>query len=118
MLSPGNTPLHLAMDSAHAEAACMLIEAGADRERVRRFLPRAGKCFASACAFDTPLTLYFRQPLPVFSFTFFLFACPRRFTPHQMNLDNEAPEDMVGVGDPEQARAKKYVVERCGKRMA
>ncbi|KAI0833419.1 ankyrin repeat-containing domain protein [Trametes gibbosa] len=29
----GNTPLHLAMESAHAEAACLLIEAGADRER-------------------------------------------------------------------------------------
>ena len=32
---PGNTPLHLAMESAHAEAACLLILAGADRERVR-----------------------------------------------------------------------------------
>ena len=31
----GNTPLHLAMESAHAEAACLLIEAGADRTRVR-----------------------------------------------------------------------------------
>jgi 26S proteasome non-ATPase regulatory subunit 10 len=31
----GNTPLHLAMESAHAEAAIMLIEAGADRSRVR-----------------------------------------------------------------------------------
>ena len=31
---PGNTPLHLAMDSAHAEAAVLLIEAGADRSRV------------------------------------------------------------------------------------
>ncbi|KAH9850290.1 ankyrin repeat-containing domain protein, partial [Lenzites betulinus] len=29
----GNTPLHLAMESAHAEAACLLIQAGADRER-------------------------------------------------------------------------------------
>jgi len=29
----GNTPLHLAMESAHAEAAIMLIEAGADRSR-------------------------------------------------------------------------------------
>ncbi|KAF7796028.1 hypothetical protein EIP86_007197 [Pleurotus ostreatoroseus] len=28
-----NTPLHLAMESAHAEAACLLIEAGADRTR-------------------------------------------------------------------------------------
>ena len=31
----GNTPLHLAMDSAHAEAAILLINAGADRTRVR-----------------------------------------------------------------------------------
>lgn len=30
----GNTPLHLAMESAYAEAACLLIEAGADRTRV------------------------------------------------------------------------------------
>ncbi|EIN03956.1 ankyrin, partial [Punctularia strigosozonata HHB-11173 SS5] len=29
----GNTPLHLAMESAHAEAAVLLIEAGADRTR-------------------------------------------------------------------------------------
>ncbi|EMD31286.1 hypothetical protein CERSUDRAFT_60101, partial [Gelatoporia subvermispora B] len=29
----GNTPLHLALESAHAEAACLLIEAGADRSR-------------------------------------------------------------------------------------
>jgi hypothetical protein len=30
----GNTPLHLAMESGHGEAAAILIEAGADRERV------------------------------------------------------------------------------------
>lgn len=30
----GNTPLHLAMESAHAEAAALLVEAGADRSRV------------------------------------------------------------------------------------
>jgi len=30
----GNTPLHLAMDSAHAEAAVALINAGADRGRL------------------------------------------------------------------------------------
>lgn len=29
----GNTPLHLACESGHAEAACVLIEAGADRQR-------------------------------------------------------------------------------------
>ena len=30
----GNTPLHLAMESGHAQAAVLLIEAGADRDRV------------------------------------------------------------------------------------
>lgn len=30
---PGNTPLHLAMESGHGDAAVVLIEAGADRER-------------------------------------------------------------------------------------
>ncbi|KAJ7082852.1 ankyrin repeat-containing domain protein [Mycena belliarum] len=30
----GNTPLHLAMDSAHAEAAVALINAGADRSKL------------------------------------------------------------------------------------
>jgi len=32
----GNTPLHLAMESAHAEAAVLLIEAGADRSRMNQ----------------------------------------------------------------------------------
>lgn len=31
----GNTPLHLALESGHAEVAVKLIEAGADRDRVR-----------------------------------------------------------------------------------
>lgn len=30
----GHTPLHLAFESGHAEAACALIEAGADRGRL------------------------------------------------------------------------------------
>lgn len=30
----GHTPLHLAFESGHAETACVLIEAGADRERL------------------------------------------------------------------------------------
>lgn len=29
----GNTPLHLAIESGHGEAACILIEAGCDRHR-------------------------------------------------------------------------------------
>ena len=32
----GNTPLHLAIESAHASTAVTLIEAGADRERVSK----------------------------------------------------------------------------------
>lgn len=32
----GNTPLHLAMESGHGDVAVILIEAGADRSRVRR----------------------------------------------------------------------------------
>lgn len=31
----GNTPLHLAMESGHGDVAILLIEAGADRNRVR-----------------------------------------------------------------------------------
>ncbi|KAI0063084.1 putative proteolysis and peptidolysis-related protein [Artomyces pyxidatus] len=61
----GNTPLHLAMESAHAEAAALLIEAGADRSRV--------------------------------------------------NLDEQTPEEVEGVGGAEQRRARAYVVDRCGK---
>ncbi|EJD06727.1 ankyrin [Fomitiporia mediterranea MF3/22] len=60
----GNTPLHLAMESAYAEVAVMLIEAGADRERT--------------------------------------------------NVDGEMPEQLAGVGDPEQRRAREYVQDRCG----
>ena len=33
-LMAGNTPLHLALESGHGDAAVVLIEAGADRERV------------------------------------------------------------------------------------
>ncbi|KAG6899147.1 hypothetical protein C0993_000254 [Termitomyces sp. T159_Od127] len=64
----GNTPLHLAMESAHAEAAVILINAGADRTRVG-FL--------------------------------------------QMN--GEAPEDVLGVGGSEQRQAKQHVIDNCGK---
>ncbi|KAF8207005.1 ankyrin repeat-containing domain protein, partial [Mycena galopus ATCC 62051] len=60
----GNTPLHLAMESAHGEAAVALIKAGADR----------GK----------------------------------------LNLDNEAPENVEGIGNPGQQRAKDYVIQECG----
>lgn len=34
VLTSGNTPLHLALESAQGDAAVVLIEAGADRERV------------------------------------------------------------------------------------
>lgn len=82
----GNTPLHLAMESAHAEAACLLIEAGADRERVSQYV--------AAGAVRRSLTSSLRQT----------------------NLDSEMPEDLAGVGGQEQRRAKTYVIERCGKR--
>jgi hypothetical protein len=45
----GNTPLHLAMESAHGEAAVLLIDAGADRGRVRdlfQFISKKVACFA------------------------------------------------------------------------
>jgi len=32
----GNTPLHLAIESGHAESACILIEGGADRDRTNQ----------------------------------------------------------------------------------
>jgi 26S proteasome non-ATPase regulatory subunit 10 len=35
----GNTPMHLAMESGHGEATVVLIEAGADRERVSNGIP-------------------------------------------------------------------------------
>ena len=34
LCNPGNTPLHLAMDSGYAEVAVLLIDKGADRTRV------------------------------------------------------------------------------------
>jgi len=34
----GNTPLHLALESGYGDAAVVLIEAGADRERVSRVI--------------------------------------------------------------------------------
>lgn len=56
------------MDSAHAEAAVLLINAGADRSRVRP-----------------------RNFLPVFFFTI-----PERWL-LQVNYDDETPEEMEGV---------------------
>ena len=72
--------MHLAMDSAHAEAAVMLINAGADRTRVR-FL----RCV------NLQLT-----------------SSPK------VNLDNETPEEVPGVGGSEQKRAKQHVIDSCG----
>jgi hypothetical protein len=46
LTGPGNTPLHLALESAHAEVAVLLIEAGADRSRVRS--SRAYRCLRAA----------------------------------------------------------------------
>ncbi|TRM64756.1 ankyrin repeat-containing domain protein, partial [Schizophyllum amplum] len=62
----GNTPLHLAIESGHAEAAVLIINAGADRER--------------------------------------------------LNQENEAPEDVEGVGGVEQRRVRQHIIDSCGKR--
>ncbi|TEB27098.1 hypothetical protein FA13DRAFT_1736910 [Coprinellus micaceus] len=53
------------MDSAHAEAAVVLINTGADRTRE--------------------------------------------------NLENETPEQVLGVGGREQKLARQYVIDQCGK---
>ena len=73
------------MESAHAQVAVMLIEAGADRSRVR----------------------------PV------QYCCPSDLTSWprfsiQVNLENETPEQVVGVDGQEQKRAREYVISRCG----
>ena len=84
----GNTPLHLAMDSAHAEVAVLLINAGADRTRVRihQIYPQ----------------------LTLISSLLFL----------QENLDAEIPENVPGVGGQEQKLARQHVVDHCGKPLA
>lgn len=80
------------MDSAHAEAACLLIEAGADRTKV-----------------GFSVTYFYLILMYVLSISISRY-------PFQENLDNEMPEDVLGVGGQEQVRAKQYVIERCGKR--
>ena len=74
------------MDSGHAEVAALLIEAGADRERVRFLVILPSLCFHSD------------------------------ILSYEVNHDGEAPEDVPGVGGVEQKRAKQYVIERCGDR--
>lgn len=76
------------MDSAHAEAAVLLIEAGADRSRVRSIQLRCsdGNDRSEAFAFW-----------------------------QQENLDGETPENVEGVSGIEQKRSREYVLERCGK---
>jgi 26S proteasome non-ATPase regulatory subunit 10 len=74
------------MESGHAEAAVLLIEAGADRHRVQSFLFALAKVA--------------------------LLIHPRI---RQLNQDGEAPEEVEGVGGPEQKRAREYVISRVGK---
>ena len=82
------------MESAHAEVACMLIEAGADRERV-------GLCY--------PL-----HP-PLCPLSMVLVRASAEYGPClQTNLDGEMPEQLEGVGGQEQRKARQYVRERCG----
>jgi hypothetical protein len=45
-----------------------------------------------------------------------LFAFPDNLNFYQLNHDQEAPEDVEGVGGPEQKRARDYIVAKCGKR--
>ena len=77
--------MHLAMDSAHAEAAVILINAGADRTRVR---------------FLRYLHHYVNLQLTSFP---------------KVNLDNETPEEVPGVGGSEQKHARQHVIDSCGK---
>lgn len=79
------------MDSAHAEAAVLLINEGADRTRVRvhRIYPHG--------AVDAERT-------PFFS----LFLVKE-------NLDGETPENIPGVGGQEQKLARQHVLDHCGK---
>jgi 26S proteasome non-ATPase regulatory subunit 10 len=77
--------MHLAMDSAHAEAAVMLINAGADRTRVR-FL---------RCSIAVSISILTSSP--------------------KVNMDNETPEEVPGVGGSEQKHAKQHVIDSCGK---
>lgn len=83
----GNTPLHLAMDSAHAEASVVLINAGADRTRVRI------------------IQMYGALQNLVLT----------KYCVHQENLDGETPELVPGVGGQEQKLARQYVIDHCGK---
>ena len=74
------------MDSAHAEAAVLLINAGADRTRVR---------------------IHWTYPHGAVD--------DRGTTPLQENLDSETPENIPGVGGQEQKLARRHVIDHCGK---
>ena len=82
------------MESAHAEVACMLIEAGADRERVGLWYP----LHLPLCPLSTALVC----------------ASADYGLCLQTNLDGEMPEQLEGVGGQEQRKARQYVRERCG----
>lgn len=70
------------MESGHGDVAILLIEAGADRNRVRHSMIHHGD------------------------------RCTKEFA--QTNEDGLEPEQMEGVGGPEQKRIKDYIVQRCG----
>jgi 26S proteasome non-ATPase regulatory subunit 10 len=76
------------MESAHGEAAALLIEAGADRSRVCHLRPQL--LFASDC------------------------LCAYVCVTLQLNLDEQTAEQLEGVGGAEQRRARAYVIDRCG----
>jgi 26S proteasome non-ATPase regulatory subunit 10 len=77
------------MDSAHAEAAVLLISAGADRTRVR-----IHQTYPHGAVNDRG-----NPPSPFF----------------QENLDGETPENIPGVGGQEQKLARQHVIDHCGK---
>ena len=87
LLYQGNTPLHLAMESAHAESAALLIEAGADRTRV----------------------------CPIHLLVLSLLGILLDIHLPQANTEDQTAEELEGVGGQEQKRAREYLIERFGK---
>jgi 26S proteasome non-ATPase regulatory subunit 10 len=79
------------MESGHGEAAITLIEAGADRERVRSLFRNI---FAWMCGLIRSGLL-----------------------PLQTNSDGQTPEEIDGVGEREQKKVRDYVVSRVGPRI-
>lgn len=76
------------MESGHGDVAVLLIEAGADRNRV--CTPIVFKVEAEALKVDEVTLLL------------------------QTNEEGLEPEQMEGIGGVEQKRLRDYIVQRCG----